>query len=395
MPQMNCKLLTNPYAANHVVVTGATGYLGALTVVALLKGTNAKITCLVRPTHDEGSLFVPIAEEWVAQGLLWSSKVQSRLSRVVLPSDMTTVPLLASELAGADEVVHCAGYLDYYNIEQLEAVNIGFTRHILALGKVLGIKRFVYISTAFAGGYNQNLTVERSLSEPPEDPTHYTRTKREAEREVAASGLPFIVIRPSILIGTSSTGRYSGKRYGLYQQWMGLERLTCDRYHPEFHTVAPKFPLNLLHQDAYGDTFLAIYRWVPNGSYVNQVSHEETSPSMRHLWDMWFETTRPQVVHYYDRMDDVPLSSIPSRQRAYLMFAQINLEISSHHWKFETGWLDALSAFRGLSYQDATISSVRICQNRFVSVSKVMANYFAKFRDEMAIQPKWKECSEA
>lgn len=391
---MSRRLLDEPHSAAHIVLTGATGYLGALTAVTLLLGTEAKISCLVRSSHDDNSLFGPIIEEWEAQGQRWTPEIQARIRRVVLPSEAADTPALAGELAGADEIVHCAGHLDYYNVELLEAVNIGFTRHMLALGKRLDVKRFVYVSTAFAAGYSSDMTPEAGLAEPPADPTHYTRTKREAELAVAASGLPFVVVRPSILIGTGKTGRYSGKRYGLYQQWMGLERLTCDRFHPEFHTVAPKLPLNLLHQDAYGQTFLSIYRWVPSGSYVNQVSKETTSPSMRHLWDMWFETTRPRVVYYYDRMDDVPLASIPSRQRAYLTFAQINLEISSHHWRFETGWLDALRAHRGLAYQDATIDSVRTCQKRFVSVSEVMAKYFAKHRDAMATKPEWIECSE-
>ena len=60
---------------------------------------------------------------------------------------------------------------------------------------------------------------------------------------MAACGLPFIVLRPSILIGTGDTGRYSGRRYGLYQQWMGLERLVCDRSAGSFElngrTLAP------------------------------------------------------------------------------------------------------------------------------------------------------------
>jgi predicted secreted protein len=76
------------------------------------------------------------------------------------------------------------------------------------------------------------------------------------------------------------------------------------------------------------------------------------------------------------------------------MFAQINLEISSHYWRFETGWLDALRAQKGLGHQDATIASVRTCQNRFVGASEVMAKYFAKHREEIAAEPEWVESHE-
>jgi nucleoside-diphosphate-sugar epimerase len=378
-------LLCEPHSAAHIVVTGATGYLGALTVASLLRDSTATLSCLVRATHDEASLLGPIAEEWEARGGVWTEQLTSRIRRIVLPADLAETVSLAERLSGADEIVHCAGYLDYYNIPLLEQINIGYTGYLLELGRKLNVKRFVYVSTAYSSGYQPNVTPEGSLSDPPADPTHYTRTKRAAEGLVAESRIPYLIVRPSILIGTSKTGRYSGKRYGLYQQWMGLERLTCDRYHAVFHTVAPKLPLNLLHQDSYGEMFTAAYLWVPSDSHVNLVSREDTSPSMRNLWDMWFETTRPTVIHYYDHMDDVPLAAIPARQRAYLTFAQVNLEIASHRWTFETTWLELLREQRGLSYVDASIESVRVCQERFVSVSAKITRYLERHRKDMPV----------
>ena len=224
------------------------------------------------------------------------------------------------------------------------------------------------------------------LPDPASDPTQYTRTKREAERLIAASGVPFVIIRPSILIGTSQSGRYSGKRYGLYQQWMGLERLACDRYHAAFHTVAPEQPLNVLHQDAFCAAFKLAWRWLPNGAFMNLVSNPQTSPSMRDLWDMWFEVTRPQTIYYYASFDDVPFKNIPTRQRAYLTFAQVNLEIASHHWQFETTWLELLRG-KGLSFVDATTQTVRVCQDRFVASSELIGKYLDKHAAELALHP--------
>jgi len=43
-----------------------------------------------------------------------------------------------------------------------------------------------------------------------EDPTEYTRTKRNAEELVATSGVPYLILRPSIVIGDSRDGRYFG-----------------------------------------------------------------------------------------------------------------------------------------------------------------------------------------
>ncbi len=383
------QLRDQAFVAQRILVTGATGYVGSLVVASLLRDTAAQIICLTRQPNDRESLLAPIVEEWEAQAQgCWSDAVDSRVQQMELPDDLADLPDLASALVGVDEIIHCAGCVDYHDMPKLQAVNVEFTAHLLVLARRLELTRFVYVSTAYASGYQPFSTAEAALPEPVLDPTHYTRTKREAERLVAASGVPFVVLRPSILIGTAETGRYSGKRYGLYQQWMGLERLACDRYHPEFHTVAPELPLNLLHQDAFCAAFKLAYHWLPDGAYMNMVSAPETSPSMRVLWDMWFELTRPQTVYYYGSFDDVPFKDIPTRQRAYLTFARVNLEIASHHWQFNTGWLDQLRS-KGLLFRDATTPTVRTCQDRFVASSPQIRSYLLRFAAERETTPRY------
>ncbi|HEY2928689.1 SDR family oxidoreductase [Piscinibacter sp.] len=392
---MEKTLRSMPFTASKILVTGATGYLGALIVASLLRDTTARIVCLTRAVHDRQALLASIVEEWEAQARgCWSDAVEERIEQVALPDDLANVADLAASLQGVDEIVHCAGCLDYYDVDKLQAVNVHYTAHLLVLARRLDLKRFVYVSTAYSSGYQPHCTPEGLLAEPSRDPTQYTRTKREAERLVATSGVPFVVIRPSILIGTSDTGRYSGKRYGLYQQWMGLERLACDRYHEEFHTVAPSMPLNVLHQDAFCNAFKAAYRWLPDGAFMNLVSDPGRSPSMRHLWDMWFEVTRPARVYYYPTLDDVPLKEIHTRQRAYLTFAQVNLEIASHQWTFEATWLELLR-MKGLRFDDATVETVRVCQDRFVRSSEQMRKYMLNHGDRLATLPKFIEVEPA
>lgn len=382
------RLRPDPFVARVIVVTGATGYVGALVVASLLRDSAAQLICLTRGTPDRNALLGPVIEEWEAQArACWSDAVASRVVQLQLPDDLADLPDLAPALGSVDEIIHCAGCLDYYDLAKLQAVNVGYTAHLLVLARRLAVQRFVYISTAYSSGYQAHAAAETELPEPAVDPTQYTRTKREAERLVSHSGVPFVIIRPSILIGTSDTGRYSGKRYGLYQQWMGLERLACDRFHPTFHTVAPEQPLNVLHQDAFCAAFKSAYQWLPDGAHMNLVSDPETSPSMRSLWDMWFELTRPNTVYYYPSFDDVPFKDIPTRQRAYLTFARVNLEIASHHWRFDTGWLELLRA-KGLRFVDATTASVRICQDRFVASSELIGNYCTRYASELALQPR-------
>lgn len=381
---MNKALRDTPFGSDKILVTGATGYLGALIVASLLRQTQAEIVCITRDTHDRQSLLEPIIEEAEAQGGRWTPDLDIRVTHIHIPgNDLGALGQLLTQLVGVDEIVHCAGCLDYYDIAKLEQVNIGYTQQLLSLGHALSVKRFVYVSTAFSCGYRDEASAEHLLDEPPSDPTDYTRTKRQAERLVAESGLPFVVMRPSILIGTSDTGRYSGKRYGVYQQWMGLERLACDRYHGDFHVVSSDQPLNLLHQDAFCQAFVYGHAWLPDGAFMNMVSASDTSPSLRDVWDMWFQVTRPHTIYYYESMQDVPVMRIHTRQRAFLSFAEINIQIAAHHWRFDNGWLQQLR-HKGMRFTDASSSSLQGCLKRFVATSEVMHKYLTNHGPNLA-----------
>jgi len=69
-----------------ILLTGATGYLGALIVASLLRDTNARIVCLTRAVHDRQALLTPIVEEWEAQAKgCWSDAVEERVEQMALP----------------------------------------------------------------------------------------------------------------------------------------------------------------------------------------------------------------------------------------------------------------------------------------------------------------------
>ena len=379
-------LRASPYEARHILVTGANGYVGSMVVASLLRDTAARITCLVRAGREGSTALKPIIEEWQQQARArWSRAIEQRMTIRSLPTDLADLPAMTADLAFVDEIVHCAGCLDYNHSARLREANIAYTAHLMVLARRLRVSRVVFISTAFSAGYASGVIKEGRPPEPPGDPTAYTRSKREAERIVAASGLPYLVLRPAILIGSSVDGRYSGKRYGLVQQWTSLEELVCERHHSEVHVVANEAPVNVVHQDAFCAAFKAAHRWLPDGSTMNLVSNAATVPTLRELWELWFEITRPTYAHAYERVADVALRQIPSRQRAYLSFAKVNLEIAAHHWRFETGWMELLRD-RGLRFADADLDSVRTCQDRHVSASARIASYRAEHATLLAEQ---------
>jgi nucleoside-diphosphate-sugar epimerase len=375
--------------ARSLLLTGVTGYLGSLIAATMLVDEDVELVVPVRQGHDLQSLMQPIRAEIEIQGGSFHPQYEERLRVVPLPPFEALQELDAVVYeSGVDQIIHCAGCLDYFNRCALKAVNVNFTRHLLEHGRRWGIRRFVYISSAFSSGYIDGIVRERVHDEPSQDPTEYTRTKREAERLVVNSGMPYLIIRPSIVIGDSRDGHYSGKRYGLYQLWSGMERLLCRDWHPEVHALASKQPVNLVHQDAFQQAFLAALRQLPDNSILNLVSAYDSSPDLRQLWDMWATAClHPQSIYYYQKMSEIPLRQINARQRALLALASVNLEIASHPWQFENTNLTWLVA-RGLQFSHCTLESVALCQRRFIEESATIQAYLAQnsqhFAEDMA-----------
>lgn len=365
----------NPNGARSILLTGGTGYLGGLIAATLLTNEEAELVVPVRGKSLE-DFIRPVRAEIEIEGLCFQPSHQKRLHLVELPpfESLSKLNQVVQDF-GVNEIIHCAGCLDYFDSQTLKTVNVNFTRSLLAESQRWGIRRFTYISTAFSSGYINDVVPERLHAEPPKDPTYYTQTKREAEWLVARSGIPFLILRPSIVIGNSRDGHYSGKQYGLYQLWAGMERLLCRTWHRDLHALAPTQPVSLLHQDAFQSAFLAAYRMLPDNSILNLVPPEDSLPNLRALWQLWItECLRPEVVYYYDRMSDIPVRNINTLQRALLGLASVNLEIASHPWRFETknlAWLNA----QGLELPETTEESVSICQRRFIEESETIRKF--------------------
>src|SRR5437868_6042360 len=268
-----------------VLLTGGTGYLGGVLAAGLLKDPQTRLILPVRSQHTPESVLNHIAAELADEA---PSEWQRRVRVIPLPSNRD-LPALAPGLRREkiDSIVHSAGCVDYFHKENLNQGNIELTRSLVELGQELSVARFAFVSSAFSSGYRDDVIPEVLHDEPSEDPTDYTKTKRAAERIVAASGLPYLIARPSVVIGDSRTGRYRGKRYGIYQLWAACEKIMCAEYVPEIYAIAPDTPLPLLHQDAFCAAFLTALRELPANRVVHLVSREDTLPSVRDLWDSW------------------------------------------------------------------------------------------------------------
>ena len=360
----------------NVLLTGASGFLGNLIALSLLKDGRSRVIAPIRDELDRQSLIEKLREEARAEGL--ANELDYEL--------IETVPLILGEknyLKEAlkdyeiDEVINCAGSVAYFNSKSLYEGNVGLTNNLIEIAKEKNVDRFTFLSTAFSSGYVEGLVREKAHLKPLSDPTEYTISKRAAENAIIESGLPYIIARPSIVIGDSRDGRYGGKAYGLYQLWTACERFLCDRYRPILHLIAPDLKLQLIHQDAFTNSFMAAHKCLPPRSIVHLTSNESELPTVRELTEFWVKTcNKPEQVKYYQSLDQVDMKQLDKRMRMWLEFTSINTDISNHSWQFETKNLDNLRA-QGTQFVDVTLNSIAKCQKRFISESRRIQAFLA------------------
>jgi thioester reductase-like protein len=186
-----------------VLLTGATGFVGMEVLRRLLERGDRRIHALVRaaddraaaerlPTHPRLSAVAGDIEE---PGLGLSEATRDRLAE-----DVTTV-------------VHCAASISFdLPLEKSRRVNVEGTRNVVEFAeRSRGLERLTYVSTAYVSGEPGGLFREDQLDVGQRFRNPYERSKFEAERMIRehAAGLPLQVLRPSIVVGDSRTGRTS------------------------------------------------------------------------------------------------------------------------------------------------------------------------------------------
>ena len=159
-----------------VLLTGASGFVGSHVLPALLEHGHA-VRALARDARAEDAVLSRLPQSRgpsvsFARGDVTGGAARQRL---------------AEAMSGIDAVVHLVAIpRDFTGGRDLERVNLGGTLAVLGAMADAGVRRIVHL-----GGMG--------VADDPR--LHFARSKARAEAAVAASGLDWTILKPSILWG--------------------------------------------------------------------------------------------------------------------------------------------------------------------------------------------------
>src|SRR5574341_23397 len=148
-----------------ILVTGGTGFVGGH-LIRRLRKDGIPVRAMVRTPAK--------------------AKALKDLGVEIVPGDISDKAILDAAAAGVERVVHLVGIIQEGPGFTFQGVHVEGTRNILDASKKAGVRHFFFQS---------------ALGTRPEAKSQYHKTKWEAEELARQSGIPFTILRPSLIYG--------------------------------------------------------------------------------------------------------------------------------------------------------------------------------------------------
>ncbi len=190
----------------RILLTGATGFIGAFLLYELLQQTTSDIYCLVRA--KDSLLAQQRLINSLKNYLLWDEKFSNRiiaisgdLAKPFLGLSEDNFQLIASQI---DVIYHNGAWVNFtYPYSVLKAANVLGTQEVLRLATQVKVKPVHFISTMGVAQIQDNPTQEEKGD------NGYTQSKWVAEKLIKIAGergVPISIYRPGRICGDSKTG---------------------------------------------------------------------------------------------------------------------------------------------------------------------------------------------
>lgn len=199
----------------ELLLTGATGFVGMEVLARYLERGERPIIALVRARDDEDAgarIDHVLTNLFGESGSSYRERVDAVAADLARPG-LTLERSRRRELAARTSViVHGAASVSFaLPLECAREVNLGGTRHLLDFATLAsengGLERYAHMSTAYVAGTHAGCFCESDMDLGQGFHNSYEQSKFEAEQLVRErDGLPFTVVRPSIVVGDRRSG---------------------------------------------------------------------------------------------------------------------------------------------------------------------------------------------
>jgi thioester reductase-like protein len=191
---------------SNVFVTGATGLIGGELVRTLISERIGKVWALVRVIHD-ASPTSRLAHRLRRSGASLPAGAAESVHAVAGDVSMPRLGLDDEDYEevrrGADIIIHSAAETSFIRAADCRRTNIAGAENLIEFARACPRQPLlVCLSTAYVSGVVANACIseEDAFQSGSEHHNEYTRSKAVAEELVRSSGLPVLVVRPSIVL---------------------------------------------------------------------------------------------------------------------------------------------------------------------------------------------------
>lgn len=237
-----------------ILVTGATGILGRVIVLELLK-RGKTVRAAKRPSSNLEEVrhsyqFYTENPDFYFEKIEW------------INIDFEDSDSINEALKGVSEVYHCAAKVSFHpdDNDEMFQCNIKFTENLLYACENSSVKKFLFVSSiAVLDNVNDDgFLDENSNFNPKENHSDYALSKHFAEMEVwraSAEGLNVIIVNPGVIVGSGNWKNSSGK---IFEQFIENQfSFSGGTAYVDVRDVA-KISTNLMDKNTFGERFIVI-----------------------------------------------------------------------------------------------------------------------------------------
>lgn len=251
-----------------VLVTGATGILGRVVVLELLR-RGKTVRAARRPTSD--------LQEVRESLRFYTDKPDECFAQIEwIDVDFTDLFSLEAALQGITEVYHCAATVSFdpRDSNRMLKTNIEGTKNILTACEGSAVRKFCFVSSiAVLDGTNEHGETDETCDYNTKvDHSAYAISKHFSEMEVwraQAEGLSTVIVNPGLIIGS---GNWSSSSGVLFKNLLRSFTFSGGTSYVDVRDVA-QISVELMEREIFGERFVLVSetkRFLEIGTYVRK-----------------------------------------------------------------------------------------------------------------------------